>query len=59
MEELMAKVILMMAMFFFGWWLFIVSLGNNLTAIQEDTINSEIEMEMINNLDAPAAGGNY
>ena len=54
----MAKVILNIVMFFFGWWLFMDSLSNDLTSIQEHTINSDIEIEMINNLDAPASGGN-
>lgn len=55
----MAKAIVLFVMFFFGWWVFIVSLGDHLSFFQEHTNNNEQAIEMIDNLDAPAAAGNY
>jgi hypothetical protein len=52
----MARLVLMLALFIFGGWL-CLNLGNFIGDYQDDSQQYYSTIQMINNLEAPAAGG--
>lgn len=53
----MARLVLMLALFILGGWLCLI-LGDFVNDYQGDSKEYYSTIEMINNLEAPAAGGN-